>query len=156
MLSDCRGGAAISGLAGAYFFPILTGWYGLWVTGQMSIVYQWFMVSVSVVALILCEEWFPAWSHLSAILLAIAVVLSRSGLWCFDLCVRQIAQESIAEHMRGRVNGEWKSLIAFCDMSIYVVAMVFAGQCSFLCKISCGEQRLQIHTTLSCWLSSLP
>ena len=45
-------------------------------------------------------------------------------MWCFDLAVRQITQENIAEAYRGQVNGQWKSIISFFDMSSFIVAMV--------------------------------
>ena len=51
-------------------------------------------------------------------------LLSRAGLWMFDLAATQIAQETIREHSRGVVNGQWRSVIAFFDMLTYVVAVI--------------------------------
>jgi len=55
-------------------------------------------------------------------------LLSRTGLWLYDLCVRQIAQETIPESVRGAVNGEWRSVIAFFDMGTYLLAIYFSGK----------------------------
>jgi len=45
----------------------------------------------------------------------------------FDLGVRQIAQETIPEHSRGVINGQWKSLTAFFEMASYVIALSIQG-----------------------------
>lgn len=39
-----------------------------------------------------------------------------------DLGVRQIAQETIPEYCRGKVNGQWKSMTSFFEMAAYIVA----------------------------------
>jgi hypothetical protein len=54
-------------------------------------------------------------------------LLSRSGLWLYELVVRQIAQETIPEHVRGKVNGQWRSMISFFDMSMYIAAILVSG-----------------------------
>jgi len=54
-------------------------------------------------------------------------------LWLFDLCVRQIAQETIPEAVRGKVNGQWRSMIAFFEMSAYVIAAYIPGRCVDVC-----------------------
>jgi hypothetical protein len=48
-------------------------------------------------------------------------------LWCFDLCIRQIAQETIVEAHRGVINGKWNSLTAFFDLSTYLLAITFSN-----------------------------
>jgi hypothetical protein len=44
----------------------------------------------------------------------------------FDLTTRQIAQVTIKETTRGRVNGQWKSMISFFDMFGYFLAVLFS------------------------------
>lgn len=51
--------------------------------------------------------------------------MTRSGAWLFDLCARQIAQETIKEVVRGKVNGQWRAMIAFFDMSTFALAIAF-------------------------------
>lgn len=55
-------------------------------------------------------------------------MFSRAALWCFDLAARQIAQERIPEHYRGRVNAQWKSIVGMFDMASFSIAMVYAGK----------------------------
>ena len=57
----------------------------------------------------------------------------------FDLVARQIAQEGIEEIYRGAINGKWRSLIAFFDLSTFVVAMLFPRPEQFwvLTSVSC-------------------
>lgn len=45
----------------------------------------------------------------------------------FDLGVRQIAQETIPEFCRGKVNGQWRSMTAFFEMASYVLALFVHG-----------------------------
>lgn len=59
--------------------------------------------------------------------LGVVQLLSRTGLWVFDIGARQIAQETIAEQVRGKVNGQWRALIAFFDMLSYALAIVISG-----------------------------
>ena len=54
-------------------------------------------------------------------------MFSRAALWCFDLAARQIAQESIPEQYRGRVNAQWKSIVGMFDMASFSIAMVYSG-----------------------------
>ena len=49
----------------------------------------------------------------------------------FDLSIRQIAQQTIPEEVRGKVNGQWKSMTSFFDMSSYVVAVFFPNPNQF-------------------------
>lgn len=59
-------------------------------------------------------------------------LLSRTGLWMFDLGARQIAQETIPEASRGKVNGQWRSMTAFFEMGGYLLALMFSGMSSHL------------------------
>lgn len=45
----------------------------------------------------------------------------------FDLGVRQIAQETIPEHCRGKVNGQWKSMTSAFEMVSFVIAFFISG-----------------------------
>ncbi len=49
----------------------------------------------------------------------------------FDLAARQICQETIPEAVRGKVNGQWRSIIAFFDMMAYVIATIFPDPSQF-------------------------
>jgi hypothetical protein len=62
-----------------------------------------------------------------SIIMVVAVLISRAGLWLFDLCARQISQETIDEDSRGVVNGQWASLTSFFNLSSYALACLFSG-----------------------------
>jgi hypothetical protein len=46
------------------------------------------------------------------------------GLWLFDLCARQIAQETIPEAHRGVINGKWNAITNFFDLMTYLCAVL--------------------------------
>jgi hypothetical protein len=50
-------------------------------------------------------------------------VVSRAGLWLFDLAIRQLAQETIRPAERGVVNGVWRSLTALFELTAYALAL---------------------------------
>jgi iron-regulated transporter 1 len=121
-----RGLAALTGFAGALSYPSLRARLGLWRAAELSIVFQ-----SSLVALAAASFFWVGPPNDQAIwrvqvgmwVLVVAVLVSRAGLWVFDLCVRQIAQETIPESVRGRVNGQWRAMVAFFEMASFLVAM---------------------------------
>lgn len=141
-----RGLSAITGFLGAMLFPAVSGMFGLYATSQGAIIYQWILVTLAAASFFFVDS-----SRIVAQLLTLSVLLSRMGLWMFDLGVRQIAQESIPEDIRGKfhsivyrssshswfdlvgaVNGKWKSMTAAFEMCSYVLAIVIAGEWSLV------------------------
>ena len=120
-----RGLAALTEFTGAALFPFFSKKFGDWQTGYFAIWYQFSLVFIA------SSSFFWANVHVSVIIIVVAVLLSRAGLWMFDLVARQIAQITIKEKTRGQVNGQWRSLIAFFDMSAYVVAVIFSSPDQF-------------------------
>lgn len=90
-----RGINAFMGLLGAMVFPYVAARIGLWNASQMSILYQLMFVLLG------AGSFFVEYGIYGAYVLATAVLMSRTGLWMFDLGVRQIAQETIPEAYRG-------------------------------------------------------
>ena len=62
--------------------------------------------------------------NLSAILLIIGIITSRTGLWMADLTITQLQQENVAEKERGIVNGVQNSLNMFMDMLKFALVIV--------------------------------
>jgi iron-regulated transporter 1 len=114
-----RGCNALMGFFGAWVFPSFNARFGLWKTGQIAITYQ-----VSLVVLAAASFAFADRSH-AVVVVVLCTLFSRCGLWMFDLAARQICQETIPEAVRGKVNGQWRSIIAFFDMMAYVMATIF-------------------------------
>merc|ERR1711871_1453544 len=113
-----RGLNALFGFLGATIFPRMRGYFGLVQTGFGAIWYQFILVFIAAASMYICEVQISTW------IIMYAVLLSRTGLWVFDLCARQIVQETLAEDVRGRVNGLWASIISFFNMSSFVMSML--------------------------------
>lgn len=113
-----RGFNALFGFLGATIFPRLKGSFGLVKTGFGAIWYQFALVFGAATSMYLCPIEVSTW------IIMYAVLFSRTGLWVFDLCARQIVQETLPEETRGSVNGLWASIISFFNMSSFVMSML--------------------------------
>jgi iron-regulated transporter 1 len=119
-----RGASAFTGLLGAVIFPFACSKFGLFTTASIAIIFQDVLVVAAAASFFLCPI------HVSVIILIFAVLFSRTGLWMFDLGVRQIAQETIPEYCRGKVNGQWRTMTAFFEMTIFCLALLIPGNIS--------------------------
>lgn len=97
-----RGISSLTGFLGAFSYPWVKNKIGAWQAGQVAITYQFTLVFLAASSF--------AWAdrHTSAVVTVVCVLLSRVGLWMFDLVARQLAQENIQESVRGKVNGQWR------------------------------------------------
>jgi len=120
LIGTFKGLAALTEFTGAALFPYFSKNFGDWKTGYFSIWYQFTFILLASISMLL----FPL--NKSNMIIAIAVLFSRAGLWMFDLTTRQIAQVTIKENTRGIVNGQWKSIISFFDMFGYFLAVLFS------------------------------
>ena len=121
-----RGLNALFGFTGAVLFPHLKARWGIWVLAQRSIWYQCTLVAFA------ASSFFWGSQPQINICIVTGVLFSRIGLWIFDLCARQIAQEMIPEDLRGSTNGFWSSVTAFFDMATFVVAIFFPQASDFI------------------------
>uniref|UniRef100_A0A3Q2E446 Solute carrier family 40 member n=1 Tax=Cyprinodon variegatus TaxID=28743 RepID=A0A3Q2E446_CYPVA len=62
-------------------------------------------------------------SYVSIILLFLGVITARIGLWCFDLTVTQLLQETICESERGVVNGVQSSMNYLMDLLHFIMVI---------------------------------
>ena len=120
VIGIARGANAISVFLGASMFPWFKSTFGLYKSGTYAIAYQTCLVVLAASSFVFLDVGLP---YVNAIVLMSTVVASRAGLWLFDLCVRQLAQEAIPECSRGAVNGLWNSLISFFNIATYIAAM---------------------------------
>ena len=120
LVGTFKGLAALTEFTGAALFPFFSKKFGDWKTGYISIWYQFTFVLIASMSMFLLPL------NKSNMIIAVAVLLSRAGLWMFDLTARQLAQVTIKETVRGRVNGQWKAIISFFDMFGYFLAVVFS------------------------------
>lgn len=120
-----KGLAALTEFTGARLFPYFSRFLGDWKTGYYSIWFQFAFVLLASSSMLLLPL------NSSNLIIAISVLFSRAGLWMFDLTARQIAQVTIKESTRGRVNGQWKAIISFFDMLGYFLAVLFSNPNQF-------------------------
>eukprot|EP00981_Chlorochromonas_danica_P008891 scaffold2338_cov184-Ochromonas_danica.AAC.2 len=118
-----RGTNALMGLLGASLFPFLSKQLGLWNSSQLAISYQFSFIFLAGLAFLFLQQ-----QANGTIYFATAVLLSRPGLWMFDLGVRQIAQENIPEAIRGKVNGQWRSMTAGFEMISNLLAVTLSSE----------------------------
>ena len=114
-----RGVSAIIGFLGASIYPFAKEKFGLWLSGTLALVWQATFVGLAALSFTFSSK------NLAIAVLTISVLISRVGLWLFDLCARQIAQETIKENVRGSVNGTWQSIINTFELSAYAITMIF-------------------------------
>lgn len=70
---------------------------------------------------------FSARPLAAGLALVAGVVLSRVGLWGFDLCAQFLVQEDVAEGTRGAFSAVEASLQNLCEMGSFAVTMVWSG-----------------------------
>lgn len=126
-LAVYRGLGALSGIAATLAFPPVVGSLGLVKTGASAIWAQWLSLTIGSAPLLL-GTWF-GWQSmvpgsLPVRLLILGLVLSRFGLWAFDLAVNQIIQETVNLNTLGAVTGIQGSLQSLCQMLAYVAGTV--------------------------------
>lgn len=78
------------------------------------------------------SSFFLSPSVLALTVLTIAVLISRIGLWLFDLCARQICQETIQEKVRGSVNSTWLSITNVFELSAYALTIILSQPSQFV------------------------
>jgi hypothetical protein len=121
-----RGVNAIFGFIGATLFPYLKAKWGIWLVAQRAIWYQFTLVFFA------ASSFYWGTQTQSNFCLVVGVLFSRVGLWLFDLCARQIAQEAIPENLRGATNGFWASITALFNMATFVVAIMYPNPEDFI------------------------
>ena len=105
-------------MLGSQLFKLLAPQWGLEDTAFRAIWYQCALITTAALSFYICSK------ETSVLIVIITVLCSRTGLWLFDLCSKQIAQETIPEHLRGSVNGLWMSIVAFFNMSSFIAAIM--------------------------------
>jgi iron-regulated transporter 1 len=141
-LSIYRGFGALSGIAATLVFPALHKKWGLVPTGAAAISAQLLCLVFAATPAIILGTKPPNGeqeqggegtgsgsgsenpSVLVTRLLVLGLVLSRFGLWGFDLAVNQIIQETVSSTNLGAVNGVQGSLQSLFQMLAYVAGVV--------------------------------
>ena len=80
-----RGISAFIGFLGAMIYPYCREKFGLWNSGTIALIWQVFFVGVA------ASSFFLSSIYYSLLILTVSVLVSRVGLWLFDLSSRQVS-----------------------------------------------------------------
>ncbi|KAL2038557.1 hypothetical protein N7G274_008604 [Stereocaulon virgatum] len=94
---------------------------GLWAI-SWQLTFSWIAVSLN---------WYFQPSYISAWVLVSGVILSRVGLWSFDLCVQIIVQEGVDPTTRGSFSALEASLQNFFELLAYISTIIFPRPSDF-------------------------
>ena len=128
-LSVMRAGGAISGVSATIIHPIVhkrvrslprLGMFGVW---QLQV--------CILIGALATMPFFPMPTPLRIPVLCVAIVLSRYGLWSFDVATVQIFQERVPLHKMGRFNGVQESLNSASEITMALLAMVLHSPSQF-------------------------
>lgn len=144
-----RGLSAISGLCGTVVYRHLRKRFSLVVVGFFSILFQCFILSIGIVSLFLPNE--PDYSGTTMALLIGSVILSRIGLYAFDISVTQLMQEHIPAPIRGAIGGTQQSLNAAFQIASFVLSMAFQKPSGFPVYATVGYLGTVLATALFGW-----
>ena len=138
-LSVMRAGGAISGVSATVIHPIAhkrvrslprLGMFGVW---QLQV--------CILIGALATMPFFPIPTPLRIPVLCVAIVLSRYGLWSFDVATVQIFQERVPLHKMGRFNGVQESLNSASEITMALLAMALHRPSQFwilaLISLSC-------------------
>ncbi|GAB4820184.1 hypothetical protein N2152v2_007230 [Parachlorella kessleri] len=123
-LSVYRGFGALSGVLATLTFPTLQHTAGLVATGAGAIWLQLACLLVATAPAVASLLGLAVGSRAVLLCLVWGLVLSRFGLWTFDLAVNQLIQESVEHSQLGSINGVQGSLQSLCQMLAYAAGAV--------------------------------
>jgi len=131
-LSVFRGVGAVVSVAATVTFPPLNRRAGAHVAGLAGISVQ-LVCLVAAVVLLVPGRAAPQDDELNRgmYLMLTALMLSRWGLWTFDLSVTQLVQEGVPEEELGVTSGVQGSLQSLFELSISIVAVAVPSPKTF-------------------------
>lgn len=123
--------SAVSGVLATFAVPKLLQHFSTSLVGILMIWSQWTTLLPGVVVFFFQPDWV-------VYMFLMSIVISRFGLWGFDLAERQIMQESIEESLRGSVNGVENALTNLFTLLVTILGMIFSKPFQFgvLCAAS--------------------
>ncbi|KAJ3106729.1 hypothetical protein HDU97_005655 [Phlyctochytrium planicorne] len=136
LLAGMKGLAVISGLMATVTLPKLSGAIGLVRSGLWGIWSEFLSLVPMVLAVVMVGRGSGGgisggWT----IALFGGAVVSRWGLWTFDLVETQLLQESVSNNDAGVINGVQFSLQNVFELSSYVVTMVWYDPSDFYISV---------------------
>lgn len=117
--------ATVVEISSTFVAPLLMTRLGAVRTGIWSLSWQ-FLVLVPGIA----TFWLPSYIGVSPVLkvsiFVTSVVLSRVGLWCFDLTAQLLIQNSVSSQERGQFSSTEASLQNFFELCTFAVTIIWS------------------------------
>lgn len=123
----------------AAFFEMSATWLGPWLTKRIGAVRSgiWFLnAELLFIALSCAILWIPtshAPSSTATLALVLSVILSRTGLWGFDLSAQLIIQDEVEPSMRGTFSSLEASFQNVFEMLAFLSTIIFPRPEQFKC-----------------------
>lgn len=139
-LAIYRGLGAVSGILATILFPRLHRVLGLMAIGSISVWLQLACLLGAVLPSMAAKFGAAIGTKTRLYTLVWGLVLSRFGLWSFDLAVNQLIQESVELSALGTVSGVQGSMQSLFQMIAYCWAVVLPAPTNFVWLMagSCG------------------
>nr|CAG4715533.1 unnamed protein product [Naegleria fowleri] len=123
--------SAISGLSSTFLGPFMIRRYNVFKGGLISIYLQFSCLVVGVLFFI-GFHFFTETFSFAVYLFLICVVLSRLGLYSFDLAEIQIMQQLVDPTDSGIINATEGSLTKVADLVVFISALLFSTPSNFV------------------------
>ncbi len=121
-LSLVRAMGGISGVGGTVLHPMMHRRVRSLV--RLGLGNLWMLQACVLVAALSIMPFVPLRTALRVPIFCGSIVLSRYGLWAFDVAVGQLFQEQVPLEKRGRFNAVQESFNSFGEMFISILAMI--------------------------------
>ena len=123
--------SAISGVASTFLAPFLIRRYKVFTGGLISIYLQFSCLVVGVLCFMVFHFFTEQFAFTIYIFLA-CIVLSRLGLYSFDLAEIQIMQQLVDQQDSGIINSTEGSLTKVADLVVFIAALLFSTPANFV------------------------
>ena len=132
IVGGSRGAGAVFGLIGTWLFPRLVKFYGsVEQAGFYSVWLFWVCLVPGLVMFYVAGE-----SSVSDYTVLLVMVVSRVGLWAFDLSITQILQEYIQEQDRGIINSTQTATMQVFSCVILLGGLIFSEPQQFVVLVT--------------------
>ena len=128
-----QGISSLCGVVGTLLYPPMMKRMGNNLTGIAA---AWFQFACLILAS--CSLYFKQ-DQWGVFLFLVGVIISRFGLYTFDLAAVRIVQDFTEEENRGVVSGFQSTLQSFFELASFAFAFIYSNpeQFPYLCLISC-------------------
>ncbi|KAL1918899.1 uncharacterized protein VTP21DRAFT_2280 [Calcarisporiella thermophila] len=121
-LAVLRGTSVLAGMLSTFFVPRLVKRIGLACTGLISLIFEANMLLV-VLGSFMVEDYMQV--DLVRTFMMGGVIISRMGVWGFELVQMQLSQEMIENQQAGLINCQQSVLVNIFELNHYVLTIIW-------------------------------